>query len=281
MDASKTRTTDGPTVPTDRTLPMTRLLSAVIAPVLVLAFAVLVPDPGDVTDLFAWDIQPSMSAMVLGSVYLGGAWFFVRAASGPPWHTVAGGFLPVAAFATLMGVATVLHWERFSHGHVAFWLWVTLYFTTPVLVLAAFLRNRRERPRALAREWEVPPGAAAVLVLGGVAACATAVVLFVFPTAAIKIWPWPLTPLTARTMGAIFVLGSAGLGALWERRWSAMRLLVQVEILMLVLIGIAAVRAGAEFDTGRVLTWLFAIGFSAALVSSVAGYLYVASRRIG
>src|SRR5689334_17191056 len=110
MGASERLATHGPPT-SDRTLLVTRIVSAVIAPFLVLAFAVLVPDPGDVAALFAWNIEPSMSAMVLGSVYLGGAWFFVRAALGPPWHTVAGGFLPVAGFATLMGIATVLHWN--------------------------------------------------------------------------------------------------------------------------------------------------------------------------
>jgi hypothetical protein len=42
---------------------------------------------------------------------------------------------------------------------------------------------------------------------------------------------------------------------------------------MLVLIGVAAVRAHAEFDPHRALTWLFAVGFSAVLVSSITGYV--------
>jgi hypothetical protein len=191
---------------------------------------------------------------------------------------VAGGFLPVAGFATLMGVATVLHWNRFVHDHVAFWLWVALYWTTPFLVVAAFLRNRRERQKQSATERQISAPVSVVLILGGVAACAVALLLFVFPAAAIRAWPWPLTPLTARAMGAIFLLGSAGLGAIRERRWSAWKLLVEVEILMLLLIAIAAIRARAEFDTGRVLTWLFAVGFTATLLASIAGYV-VACRR--
>ena len=49
-------------------------------PFLVVAFAVLYPWPGDTDRLFAWHIRPTMTAMVLGSAYLGGAWFFVHAA---------------------------------------------------------------------------------------------------------------------------------------------------------------------------------------------------------
>jgi len=128
----------------DRVLPATRALAAVIVPFLVLAFMVLVPRPTDTKRLFAWQIASSMSAMVLGSVYLGGAYFFVRVVRASQWHTVAGGFVPVGTFASLMGVTTILHWHRFLHGNVAFWLWVGLYFTTPLLVFMVFWRNQRE-----------------------------------------------------------------------------------------------------------------------------------------
>src|SRR5438270_13060865 len=98
---------------TDKVFLSTRVLAAVIVPFLVLAFMVLVPWPTDTTRLFAWGIRPSMSAMVLGSVYLGGAYFFLRVVRASQWHTVAGGFLPVGMFATLMGVTTILHWHQF------------------------------------------------------------------------------------------------------------------------------------------------------------------------
>jgi hypothetical protein len=43
-----------------------------------------------------------------------------------------------------MGIATILHWDRFIHGNVAFWLWVALYVTTPFIVFGVFVRNQRE-----------------------------------------------------------------------------------------------------------------------------------------
>jgi hypothetical protein len=86
--------------PSDRVLRSTRVLAAAIVPFLVLAFMVLVPWPTDTRRLFAWEIKPTMSAMVLGSVYLGGAYFFVRVVWASRWHTVARGFIPVTIFAT-------------------------------------------------------------------------------------------------------------------------------------------------------------------------------------
>jgi hypothetical protein len=64
----------------DRVLPLTRGIAAFIVPFLVVAFAVLYLWPGDTDRLFAWPIRPTMTAMVLGSAYLGGAYFFVCAA---------------------------------------------------------------------------------------------------------------------------------------------------------------------------------------------------------
>jgi hypothetical protein len=264
----------------DRVLLSTRVLAAVIVPFLVLAFLVLVPWPTDTKRLFAWDIKPTMSPMVLGSVYLGGAYFFVRVVVASRWHTVAGGFVPVGTFATLMGVTTILHWDRFLHHNVAFWLWVALYFTTPVLVFAVFVRNQREFDAADDSAGRIGAATAAVVVLGGVASMAMCVFLYLFPARGVAIWPWHLTPLTARMHGAIFALGAAGVGAWWERRWSAIRILLQVAGFMLVLIMIAAVRAHSEFDTSRPLTWLFLAGFTLTTVAAFGLYIRMESRPI-
>jgi hypothetical protein len=177
-----------------------------------------------------------------------------------------------------MGVTTVLHWDRFLHDNVAFWLWVALYFTTPVLVFAVFFRNQREYDSRADSSGRIGSVAAGGLVLVGVTSLATCLFLYLFPARAVAAWPWQLTPLTARTLGAIFALGVAGVGAWWERRWSAMRILLQVAGLMLVLILIAAARAHAEFDTSNFLTWLFLVGFAVTTVALVVLYVRMESR---
>ena len=54
---------------------------------------------------------------------------------------------------TLLGIATVVHWDKFSHGHLAFWLWAGLYFTAPFLVLGGLARQHaRSRPHRGADE---------------------------------------------------------------------------------------------------------------------------------
>jgi len=110
----------------DRVFPETRWVSAIIVPFLVAAFAILYLFPDHTQELFAWGIKPRMSAMMLGAAYIGGAYFFVRAAAFARWHWVKVGFLPVTTFATLMGIATILHWDRFNHSHISFFAWAAL-----------------------------------------------------------------------------------------------------------------------------------------------------------
>jgi hypothetical protein len=261
----------------DRVLPLTRGVASFIVPFLIVAFAVLWPVPTDTDTLFAWHIVPTLTPMVLGSAYLGGAYFFVRAGRASQWHTVKGGFIPVALFATLLGIATIIHWDKFHHGHAAFWLWSGLYFTTPFLVAYVYLTNRRHDAPVSDAGLRVPLTAARIIGSVGVLAFVTGLFLFITPAHAISIWPWPLTPLTARVVGAVFCLGLAGVGALIDRRWSSARIPLQVALAMLVLILIAGIRAHAEFAAGRALTWMFVVGF--VLLTCATAIFYVRMER--
>jgi hypothetical protein len=257
----------------DRVQPLTRGVAYAIVPFLVVAFAVLYPWPDDTGRLFAWRIVPTITAMVLGSAYLGGAYFFVRAARATAWHTVKGGFLPVGVFASLMGVATILHWGKFNHSHVAFWLWALLYFSTPFLIFWVWLRNRRYDAPAAADDVLLPRPVARVIGAVGVLALTMGLLLFLLPGTAAAWWPWSLTPLTARVLGAIFCLGLAGIGAFTDRRWSSARLPFQVAAVMLTLFLVAGVRAYSQFDPANVLTWLFAAGFIGVTAAMAVVYL--------
>jgi hypothetical protein len=255
----------------DRVLASTRSLAAFIAPFLLVAFVLLYGFPGETARLWAWPISSHMTAMLLASAYLGGCYFFVRVLLVERrWAAVRAGLVSVALFATLLGVATLVHWDKFAHGKVAFWLWAGLYFTAPFLVVAAWLTNQRYAAPAAPDEAHL--GRVARLVVGGTAGLAvlTGLVMFAAPARAITVWPWALTPLTCRVVGATFCLGSAGLGVLVDDRWSSVRLMRQVQLVMFALILVAVIRARHEFLTDRPLTWVMAAGFAALFVASIA-----------
>ncbi|WP_460625614.1 hypothetical protein [Intrasporangium mesophilum] len=254
----------------DRVLPTTRWLSVLITPFLLVAFVLLYGFPGDTDRLWAWTIRPTVTSMVLASAYLGGAWFFVRVLRERRWAAVANGLVAVTGFATLLAIATVLHWDRFNHGSPAFWIWSALYATAPFLVAGAWWVNRRtarppapDEPRlGPAARWGVGAFGAGGLVLGAT--------MFVAPSAVIPVWPWLLTPLTCRVIGAIFVLAGAAVGVLWDARWVRLRLLAEVEAVMVVLMLVAALRAHAQFIAGRPMGWLLLLGALVALAGAIA-----------
>jgi hypothetical protein len=263
-----------PVSPDDRVLRTTRALSGFIAPFLIVAFVVLYGFPTQTERLFAWTIHPTMTPMVLASAYLGGFYFFIRALWEPRWASLRLGMLSVTLFATLLGVATIMHWDKFNHHHFAFWLWVGLYFTAPFLVILAYLANRRHAAAARPDEPRLGPVSRWVVGLVGVAALATGITMFLAPPLMIAIWPWSLTPLTCRVVGAIFCLGAAGIGTMADPRWTSIRLMVQVEALMIALMLIAVLRAPGEFAIDRPLTWLMLTGFVSVLLGSA--YLWYA-----
>jgi hypothetical protein len=258
----------------DRVLPTTRALSAFIAPFLLVAFVLLYGFPGQTARLWAWPIQSQMTSMLLASAYLGGCYFFLRVLLAERhWAAVRAGLVSVALFATLLAVATGLHWDKFAHGSPAFWLWCGLYFTAPVLVAAAGVANQRTAAPAdpdAPRLGRVPR--TVVAGIGGLALI-TGIALFLAPVQAISYWPWPLTPLTCRVVGATFCLGSAGLAVLVDDRWDTVRLMRQVQLVMFTAILAAAVRVRGEFLTDRPLTWVMAAGFLALFAATLASSL--------
>jgi hypothetical protein len=257
----------------DRVLAYTRGLSLFIVPFLLVAWVILYAFPGHTARLWAWQIPITMTSMVLASAYLGGAYFFLRVARAERWHEVGTGFLAVTTFASLLGVATVLHWDTFFHDRLAFWLWAGLYFTAPFLVIGAWLANRRYAAPVAAGDVLLRPAERTVIAVVGVASLATGLAMFVAPGSLIDVWPWPLTPLSCRVVGAAMCLGGAGVGVWFDPRWTAVRLMLQVETVMLGLMLVAAVRARAELLPHHALAWPLLIGVLGLLAGSA--YLWL------
>ena len=266
--------------PTDRVLPYTRVLAYVLIPFLVAAAFLLIVLPGGTEQHFAWTIAPPITAMLLGSAYAGGIWFFVQVAVQRRWHRVRHGFPAVLVFATLLSIATFLHWDRFHFGHISFITWVVLYVTTPVLVLVAiFLNLREDDGMPEGDDVEIPAPWRYVLALVGAAASVTGLVLFIVPSLLIDSWAWEVTPLTARIVGAVLTLpGMVNVWMLWDDRWSAFRRVFQAQLVSLAFILVAlAVRFG-DLAVARPSAWMFAVGIVVSAVVYVAFYVSLERR---
>ena len=192
------------TLPRRRTDTLTRVVAGFLVLILVDAAQLLLVLSRPHGTLWAWKMEPEITAMVLGSVYVAGAYFFARVLFGAPWLRVAAGFPAIIVFVWLAALATILHDDRFIKDSLPFAAWVTLYTVTPIAVPLLYLYNRRSHggPEGPA----MPRGVRLTLAGAGGVLVALALVFFVAPDVAIDSWPWTLTPLTARIMGAVIVL---------------------------------------------------------------------------
>ncbi|MEJ3405059.1 hypothetical protein WDJ51_09970 [Rathayibacter sp. YIM 133350] len=266
----------------DRILTYTRAVAVIVIPFLVAASFLLYVLPGSTDQLFAWTIAPPFTAMLLACAYLGGIWFFLQVVVQRRWHRVKHGFPAVFVFATLLGIATFLHWDRFHFGHISFITWVTLYLTTPVLALLVLILNWREDDgRFDERDTAIPVPLRIVLALIGAGSLITGLTLFIAPGILIDVWAWPLTPLTARVVGAVVTLpGMVNLWMLAEPRWSAFRWVFQAQLISLGFMALAILIFSRDFIWSRPAAWLFVIGIAASLLIYLAVYVSLDRARI-
>jgi hypothetical protein len=270
------------TRPDNAVLPATRWLAIIIIPFLVAAAILLLIWPNDTDKTFAWTIKPSMTPMMLAAAYMGGIVFFWNVVKARKWHTIKVGFIPVIAFASFLGIATILHWDRFNHSHISFFTWTALYFITPFLVLVVWLHNRRYENNQFESNDQMI-NQFTRLTIGVIGAVTLLISLFLFfsPTVMINLWPWTLTPLTARVVGAMFTLpGLVGLGIAADSRWSAARIILQSQSFSIVMILIAALRAWGDFKPAYLGTYLFIGGLLAMLLTIVGFYTRMEIRRL-
>lgn len=259
---------------------LTRVVAAFIIPVLILAVLALYLNPGQTAQNFAWTIRPRMTAMAMGAGYLMGVYFFVRVLTTSRWHRVAAGFLPITAFTTAMALATVLHLDRFHNGQWNAILWEVLYAITPFLIFFTWLLNQRTDPGTPeATDATVPRSTRQAVAIVGTVALLSALMAFVQPQFAIRIWPWSLTPLTARVFaGWLLLPGIAGLYLWRESRWSGWRAPLESVAVATVFVLIAIIVAWSDWRPSNPLTFVFVVGVVGALLFMPLTYLFFERR---
>jgi hypothetical protein len=244
---------------------LTRAIAGVLCVILLDAAQLLFFYADRTATLWAWKLQPELTAMVLGSVYAGGAYFFARILLGAPWRAVAAGFPAIIVFVWMAGIATLLHLDRFIKDAVPFGAWAVLYVLTPFVVPWLVARNHRRYgapsgaplPRAVVRALGAVGGALAVL----------GVVFLIAPDVAIDAWAWTLTPLTARVMGAVVAMyGTVWLAVAVHGTWVGARIPLQAHAvgLAFALLGIAL--GEDAIDWGNPLAFVF-VAVAAAMLA--------------
>ena len=166
------------------------------------------------------------------------------------------GFTAVTA---LLLAATVWYWSTYTDGGVPY-PWVGSYVIEPVVGIVAIGTLGLWRPALPGRHRTSVVYEVQAVVLG-----VLGIVLAAAPGTAVRMWPWALTPVLARTYAAIFLAFAVGaVLASRERRAQAVR---PFALSSLVLVGATAVVSlvhHGKFDGGP-STYAWAVALAAGL----------------
>ena len=123
------------------------------------------------------------------------------------WAALRIPFLTILVFTIVTLVATLLHLDRLHFGsdvplaRYAAYFWMGVYVLVPPAMVAVLVVQER-RPRRADRAAHADRRWRSTLLAQGAVMLGVGVALFVVPASATVLWPWPLTPLTARVVAA-------------------------------------------------------------------------------
>jgi hypothetical protein len=204
--------------------PVVSLGLAVLTVALIVVGLPLVVAPERTDRSFAWTMDVPLTATFLGTCYWTAALFTLLSAREREWARVRAVMPGILVAGTLILVATLVHIDRFATDTARGWLWVILYGGLPpgVLLLLALQRRAPGAEPPFLRPIE--RRAAILLALAATVLLITGAALYAFPRTTAEWWPWPLTELTARMIGAwLAAIGVTLIAVVRERDWTRAR----------------------------------------------------------
>jgi hypothetical protein len=264
-------------------LPVTRGLLVAFSVLTALGTVALLVLPGRTAEVFAWTIQPPVTAAFLGAGYAAGCTLVVLSLRDPVWAHSRVPVLTILVFTLLTLVATLVHVDRFHFqpefaaspllARGAAWFWTAVYVLVPLGILVAVGFQERAPGTDPPRRWPVPIVLRAALAVESVVLLAVGAAISVAPSTAGTLWPWTLTPLTARVVGAWLVAfgiaaALATLAGDLERLRTATIAYTLFGALQLVVVAVH--RGDVAWD--RPAAWLYLAVAAAVVLTGAAGW---------
>ncbi len=233
------------------------------------------------TDRFAWTIKPPLTAAFLGAAYWGSLVLNLLASRERTWARVRIALVPGLVFTTLLLVATLLHLDRFhlgnssdAIGRAVAWTWLVVYIAIPPLTLAAVAAQLRASGMDPPRTAPLPGWMRIAFAAQGLVLIVLGVVLFAAPSTADSLWPWTLTPLTARAAGAwLCGAGLTAAFAAFENDLRRIRAMLAGYAALGALEGIAIARYPHTPDWSGPAPWLYVSFLATMLILALSALL--------
>ena len=181
--------------------------------------------PTETEALFSWTVNPPLTAAFLGAAYWAAFLLEYLSSRERIWARARMAVPAVLAFTVLTLVVTLIHLDKFHFGsdisaftQTITWVWLLVYAIVPMVMAGLWVSQIRTAGEEPLRHAPMPrwmrralAGQAAVMLPLGLA-------LLVAPTSvAGALWPWSLSALTGRAIGAwVIALGIFAAQAVWE-----------------------------------------------------------------
>lgn len=228
--------------------------------------------PQDSGTNFAWPIQPVVMAAVLGAFYMSSALLFLLPFFAKRWEMIRVMILPTAIFSTVQLIATFLHWDKFSIGTTPFYVWFASYLLPPPIFVSAYIwHQRRASSQTINADSPLPSWMRTLFWISGIGLILFATSVFILPSLLIPIFPWTLTPLTARSLcGWIMISGVLLISMLRENDKARVRLGTPFLILVLPTLLLQMSRFADQVSWASPTLW---VGLILAAVMCVCGLI--------
>jgi hypothetical protein len=228
---------------------------------------------------FAWTVGPPLTAAFLGAAYWASGLLELLAARERLWARARIAVPAVLTFTALTLLATLLHRDRFHFAspaaltRAAAWVWLAVYLAVPPLLGALLLRQLRAPGETPHRERPLPTGILVALAVQAGTLLGFGLTLSVAPRATAPLWPWALTPLTGRAVGAwLLGLGVAAAQACAEDDWGRIGAAMRSYTLLAVLELVALARYPHAIDWAAPGGWLYLAFLVSILAVGLTGW---------
>lgn len=163
-------------------------------------------------DYFAWTIDPPLTAAFLGAGYWSSAILELGSARRREWSGARLAMPTVLFFTTITLVLSLVHLDKFHTDSPFGIAWLVVYTVFPISMGTILFLQLRVRGSDEPRRSALPSWTRWALALQAAVLIALGTVLYAAPSEAASLWPWPLTPLTGRAVGA-WLMGTGVIAA--------------------------------------------------------------------
>ena len=213
---------------------------------------------------FAWEIKPFITAAFLGAAYWAAVPVEVIAARQSTWAAARIAIPAIWLFTTLTLVVTLVHRSKFNFmstvlsAQGAAWFWLAIYAGVPVAMLVITWLQVRVPGGNPPRGRPFPRWLRTLVMGEGAGMLGFGAGLLVAPLVIGSAWPWTLSELTGRAIGAWLVgIGFAAVHASWENDLSRTRPLEGGYAVFAVLQLVALARYSSELNWSTPAAWLY------------------------